>query len=80
MPTATLTSKGQITIPQEIRERLHLGKGQRIDFRVDVKGRLILEPLTHDFRKLKGIVRSSRRKPVSLKEMEQAIGRGFAGL
>ena len=80
MATATLTSKGQITIPQKIRDQLHLRKGQRIDFRVDRKGQLILAPLTHDVRQLKGIIRSPHKKPVSIKEMERAIGRGYAGL
>jgi|KBSMisStandDraft_5_1062788.scaffolds.fasta_scaffold1954895_2 antitoxin PrlF len=80
MATATLTSKGQITIPQAIRDQLHLRKGQRIDFRVDQKGNLILAPLTHDIRKLKGSIPLKRKKPVSLKEMERAIARGYMGL
>jgi AbrB family looped-hinge helix DNA binding protein len=78
MPTSTLTSKGQVTIPQEIREELHLRKGQRLDFRVDTKGRLIIEPLTQDVRKLKGLVRSSRKRPPSLDEIAKAIERGYA--
>jgi AbrB family looped-hinge helix DNA binding protein len=80
MATGTLTSKGQITIPQEIRDQLQLRKGQRLDFRVDAKGRLVLEPLTQDVRKLKGIVRSSRKKPASLRQIAQAIARGYANL
>ena len=60
MPVSTLTSKGQITIPQEIREELQLRKGQRLEFRLDAKRRLILEPLTNDVRRLRG-----NRAPVS---------------
>ena len=78
MPASTLTSKGQVTIPQEIREELHLRKGQRLDFRVDTKGRLIIEPLTQDVRKLKGLVRSSRKRPPSLDKIARAIERGYA--
>ncbi|HTP30918.1 MAG TPA: AbrB/MazE/SpoVT family DNA-binding domain-containing protein [Candidatus Acidoferrales bacterium] len=78
MPSATLTSKGQITIPQEIRDEMGLRKGQRLDFRVDTKGRLILEPLTGDVRKLKGIVRSSRKSAPSLREISEAIIRGYS--
>jgi len=78
MPFSTLTSKGQITIPQEIRKDLGLRQGQRLDFRVDPKGRLILEPLTQDVRKLKGIVRSPRKRPPSLGEIAEAIARGYA--
>jgi antitoxin PrlF len=78
LPASTLTSKGQITIPQEIREELHLRKGQRLEFRVDTKGRLIIEPLTQDVRKLKGLVRSARRRPPSLGEIAKAIESGYA--
>ena len=80
MAIATVTSKGQITIPQEIRDQLHLRKGQKIDFRVDQKGQVVLAPLTHDIRKLKGSIRSTRKKPLSLKEMERVIARRYAGL
>jgi AbrB family looped-hinge helix DNA binding protein len=38
MPASTLTSRGQVTIPHEIREALQLRQGQRLDFRVDTKG------------------------------------------
>ena len=79
MPASTLTSKGQITIPQEIREELQLRKGQRLEFRVDAKGRLMLTPLTNDIRRLRGIVRSSRRRPPSLAAIRKAIADGYAG-
>ena len=32
MPTATLTSKGQITIPAEVRRELNVGTGDRLEF------------------------------------------------
>jgi antitoxin PrlF len=35
MPVAKLTSKGQITIPREIREHLRLKPGDRVQFRVE---------------------------------------------
>jgi antitoxin PrlF len=44
MPTGTLTSKGQITIPKQIREHLHLETGRRVEFSVDSKGNVILTP------------------------------------
>ena len=78
MPVSTLTSKGQITIPQEIREELQLRKGQRLEFRLDAKRRLILEPLTNDVRRLRGIVRPSRKRAPSLAEIGKAIADGYA--
>jgi len=79
MPTSTLTSKGQITLPKEVRERLHLQTGSRVDFSFDESGRVILSPLTSDFRTLRGIVRSKRKKPVTVEEMNEAIARGYSG-
>lgn len=38
MPTSTLTSKGQITIPKKIRDLLHLRTGQRVEFQFDPVG------------------------------------------
>jgi antitoxin PrlF len=79
MPTATLTSKGQTTIPQEIREFLHLRPGDKLEFIVEPDGRVLLRPATLDTRQLKGLLRRPGRKAVSLKAMEEAIARGAAG-
>jgi antitoxin PrlF len=80
MPTATLTSKGRITIPKEIRDRLRLQTGHRLEFEIDKNGRVSLIPRNKDIRSLKGIMRSKRKAPVSVEEMNQAIAEGFAGL
>lgn len=80
MPTATLTSKGQITIPKEIRDQLRLQTGHRLEFETDKNGKVFLVPRNKDFRSLKGIMRSKRKTPVSVEEMNQAIAEGFAGL
>ena len=77
MAIGTLTSKGQITIPHDIREELRLREGQRLEFRVDGT-RLVLEPLTNDLRKLKGIVKSRRKRPATLGEIRKAIEDGWA--
>ena len=79
MPTSTVTSKGQITIPKEIREQLNLKTGNRLEFCVDRSGQVILKPRHKDIRALRGILRSRRRRPVSLKEMNEAAARGWAG-
>src|SRR6516225_3347731 len=39
MPSATITSNGQVTIPRRIREVLQLGPGDRIDFVINDEGR-----------------------------------------
>jgi antitoxin PrlF len=55
MAAATLTSKGQITLPKSVRDRLGVGAGDRIEFIESEQGFLIL-PATRDIRTLKGIV------------------------
>lgn len=79
MQTSTLTSKGQVTIPKEIREQLQLRVGQRLEFQVDTRNQLIVTPKIRDIRTLKGIVRAPRRRAVTVREMNEAIAEGFAG-
>lgn len=44
MPASTITSKGQITIPKRVRERLGLNPGDRLIFRFDEEGQLLVSP------------------------------------
>jgi AbrB family looped-hinge helix DNA binding protein len=76
MATAKITSKGQITIPRRIREHLHVAEGDRIDFRVVEDGTVRLVPLSRPVRELFGLLHRPGRKPVSLKEMDEAIAAG----
>ena len=73
MATSTVTSKGQITIPKEIRDRLRLRTGHRVEFHVDSQGQVILKPRTVDILELKGLLRSTRKRPATLAEMDDAI-------
>ena len=49
---STVTSKGQITLPKPIRERLGIQTGSRIRFLVDARGRLQGEPVLYDLEDL----------------------------
>lgn len=73
MSEATLTSKGQVTIPKAVREKLGLQTGDRIDF-VDTGKGIVLVPVTRDLRALRGILKGQVASPVTLEEMKQAIG------
>ncbi|GAB4341469.1 MAG: AbrB/MazE/SpoVT family DNA-binding domain-containing protein [Leptolyngbyaceae cyanobacterium] len=75
MLTSTITSKGQITIPKEIRDLLNLHPGDRIDFIVE-NGRIYVQPTDVDVRSLSGLLYKPDRKPVSLEEMDAAIAQG----
>ena len=72
MTTATLTSKGQVTIPAEVRQRMGLGTGDRIEFvELDAGGDAI-KPAIEDVRSLKGLLRKPV-KAVSIADMNAAI-------
>lgn len=71
MSSATVTSKGQITLPKSVRERLGIEAGDRIEFIESEQGFMVI-PATRDIRSLKGIV-GSPKTPVSLKDMSNAI-------
>ena len=78
MPTATVTSKGQITIPKEVRETLGLEAGHRVSFRIRENKVVEMRPENMDLMSLFGIFKP-RVKEVTLKDMEEAIREGAAG-
>jgi AbrB family looped-hinge helix DNA binding protein len=71
--TTTLTSKGRVTIPQPIRQRLGLKIGDRVDFVLDSNGSVVLKTRKLPFELLRGIAKTGRRKPVTVAEMNKAI-------
>lgn len=73
--TSTLTSKGQITLPKAIREKLRLKPGDRVEFLVDQDGNVRLIPINFSIKHLKGILSPAPQK-VTLEEMQDAIERG----
>jgi len=72
MSEAKMTSKGQITLPKEIRLKLGLKQGDRVRFIVDDDGRVRLLPAKRDVSELMGILPSPKRR-LSLKEMDEAV-------
>lgn len=72
MAVAPLTSKGQMTLPKEIREQLNLQPGDRVDFFVGPDGRITLWPVTSDVTIVKGLI-PKPKQPVTLKAMRAAI-------
>jgi len=66
---ASLTSKGQTTIPKEVRDQLSLQPGDRLRFTVMPDGAVILRVKNRSVRELFGLVKGSRR--VGLAEMRR---------
>ncbi len=75
MTTATLTSKGQLTVPKAVRDALGLATGDRVQF-VEQEGGFRLVAATRDARELKGMFAGRRKKPATLDEMKASSARG----
>ena len=77
MPTATITSKGQITIPVEVRKKLGLKAGDQISFFADDDGRYTFEPKTGSIMEMEGILKHLRPSTLdyipTIQEMDEAI-------
>lgn len=72
MSAATITSKGQITLPKAVRDRLELGPGDRVDFVLAPDGRFDLIPVKASIKSLKGCV-PPPKKPVTVEAMAKAV-------
>lgn len=76
MVQARLTGKGQVTIPKQIRDYLHLDTGSKIDFIIDENGDVKVIPLNVAAENLSGILHREGMPTASLEDMEQAIIEG----
>ncbi len=78
MPTSTVTSKGQITIPVQVRAALGLEAGSRVEFVEVEKGQYLMVAATDDVQSLKGMLRKPN-SPVSIEHMNEVIAERGAG-
>jgi antitoxin PrlF len=69
---ATVTSKGQITLPKALRDHLHLAPGDRVEFILEENNLVRMVPRTTSVTRLKGMLPKPQR-PVSLEEMDQIL-------
>lgn len=77
MSQATLTSKGQVTIPKAVRERLELKAGDRIDFIVSEAGEAVIRRVSRSAKEIEGILAHRARGPVSVERMDEAVRQRF---
>jgi len=73
LATATLTSKGQITMPQAVRQTLGLQAGDRVAFVADNAGGYKVVALRQDVKALRGRFAGRAKGPVSLDDMADAV-------
>ena len=77
MPIATVTSKGQVTIPKEIRDACHIKPGTELLFIRQLDGTITVRPRTRDLRDMIGMLKATRH--ATIEDMNEAIAAGWAG-
>jgi AbrB family looped-hinge helix DNA binding protein len=75
MPTATLTSKGQLTLPRQVRKHLRVQTGDTVEFIIGGDGEVRVRAGDVDVADLKGLLFEPRGRPVTIDQMEAAIRR-----
>ena len=73
MAVAILTTKGQVTIPKEIRESLQLRTGDKIEIIVTEKREAIIRPISKKVDDVFGKLHKPERKTIPLEAMDEAI-------
>lgn len=75
MSIATITSKGQVTLPKDVRDMLHLDSGEKVDFVVDKEtGTATMIPLNKSVDEVCCVLaKYGKSKVVSVEEMDKAI-------
>jgi len=69
---ATITDKGQVTIPVAIRDILNLQPSSRLIFSIEEE-RIIAQPIKTDLLSLYGSIKTKNRRPVDLRKIRQVI-------
>ena len=73
MALATLTNKGQVTIPKTVRNSLHLHAGDKVEFVITEDKEALLRPVTRKVDDVFGRLHKPGRKPVSIDKMDHGI-------
>lgn len=73
MSTAAMTTKGQITVPADVRADLRLRAGDRVSFEKADDGTYRIRPVKGDIMRLAGVLKYDG-PPVSVEEMNEAVG------
>lgn len=73
MSIATMTSKGQVTIPKKIRDMFHLGAGDKLDFQLTDSGMIVVRPVTRKVAEVFGCLESKVHRSATIEEINHAI-------
>jgi antitoxin PrlF len=73
MVTATMTTKGQITIPKAVRDSLHLHSGDRVAFVLRGDSEATLKPITKSVDQVFGKLHSPSQRARTVGEMKRVV-------
>lgn len=73
MAKAKVTSKGQVTIPKEIREKLHLNPGDKLLFEETKQGEIKISTPKKPIQDLRGILHRPGREAKSVEEINKGV-------
>ena len=71
----TLTSKGQITLPKEIRDRLGLDSGSILDFQLLPNNTITARVVKPDARRIRGLLKSPHAEPLTVEQMDEGVAK-----
>ena len=77
MAIATITHKGQITIPKEVRDTFGLQSGDKLEFSCEKGGRIVVTPIKKNVDDLFGKLLKPERKALSIEEINEALRNKF---
>lgn len=71
---STVTQKGQVTIPKRVRDDLHLVTGDKVEFVMNERGEVVIQPINRKVVEVAGILSQYKKShSVSVEEMDQAV-------
>jgi AbrB family looped-hinge helix DNA binding protein len=77
MSTTTVTSKGQVTIPVEVRKHLKLKPGDKIDFQIEENGTARIFPFSRKVSDVYGLLARKDRELLSVEEIDDRLKEKF---
>ena len=73
MTIATITTKGQITIPKKIRDKLRLSAGDKIEFVMLDEGEAVIRPVSKRVDDVFGILHKTGQKTLTVEQINKKI-------
>ena len=77
MSQATMTTKGQITIPKVVRDELKLKAGDRVDFVVNAAGEAVIRRVSCCAKEVRGMLAHRAQASLTVEEMDKAVRQRF---